>query len=242
MLAVGLLPSIPVWKSEDDNSMTLWSDFLTNDQRLIHKWKHYFPVYERHFARFVNTDVVFFEIGSGQGGSLQMWKRFLGPHARIIGIDLRPECKGFAEDQIEIRIGDQSDKVFLLDLCKEFGAPDVVLDDGSHIMSHIHASFSVLYPQLPRNGVYLVEDLHTAYWAEYEGGLRRQESFIETCKGLIDELNADHSRGVLPATEFTRTTLSMHFYDSIVVFEKGRHGIKSAPQIGKPLTKSRWRL
>ena len=222
--------------------MTLWSDFLTNDQRLIHKWKHYFPVYERHFARFVNTDVVFFEIGSGQGGSLQMWKRFLGPHARIIGIDLRPECKGFAEDQIEIRIGDQSDKVFLLDLCKEFGAPDVVLDDGSHIMSHIHASFSVLYPQLPRNGVYLVEDLHTAYWAEYEGGLRRQESFIETCKGLIDELNADHSRGVLPATEFTRTTLSMHFYDSIVVFEKGRHGIKSAPQIGKPLTKSRWRL
>ena len=124
-----------------------------------------------------------------------MWKRFLGPHARIVGIDLRPECKEFAEDQIEIRIGDQSDKAFLLDLCKEFGAPDVVLDDGSHIMSHIHASFSILYPQLPRNGVYLVEDLHTAYWPEYEGGLKRQESFIETCKGLIDELNADHSRG-----------------------------------------------
>jgi hypothetical protein len=35
-------------------------------------------------------------------------------------------------------------------------------------------------------------------------------------KNLIDELNADHSRGALPATEFTRTTLSMHFYDSIV--------------------------
>src|ERR1700722_16671624 len=110
------------------------------------------------------------------------------------------------------------------------------------IMSHIHASFSVLYPQLQRNGVYLVEDLHTAYWPEYEGGLKRQETFIETCKGLIDELNADHSRGVLPATEFTRTTLSMHFYDSIVVFEKGRHGTKSAPQIGPPPSKSRWRV
>lgn len=222
--------------------MTLWSDFLTNDQRLIHKWKHYFPVYERHFAKFVNTDVVFLEIGCGEGGSLQMWKRFLGPHARIVGIDLRPECKQFAEDQIEIRIGDQSDKAFLLEVCKEFGDPDVVLDDGSHIMSHINASFSVLYPQLLRNGVYLVEDLHTAYWTEFEGGLKRQESFIETCKGLIDELNADHSRGALPATEFTRTTLSMHFYDSIVVFEKGRHGTKSAPQIGKPLAKPRWRL
>ena len=119
--------------------------------------------------------------------------------------------------------------------------PDVVLDDGSHIMSHIHASFAVLYPQLPHNGVYMVEDLHTAYWSDYEGGLRRKESFIETCKDLIDELNADHSRGALAATEFGRTTLSIHFYDSIVVFEKGRHGIKSAPQIGTPPRAPRWR-
>jgi SAM-dependent methyltransferase len=224
--------------------MTLWSDFLTNDQRLIHKWKHYFPAYERHLSKFVNTDVVFLEIGCGQGGSLQMWKRFLGPYARIIGIDLRPECKEFAEDQIEIRIGDQSDKAFLLDVCKEFGAPDVVLDDGSHIMSHIRATFSVLYAQVPRNGVYLVEDLHAAYWPEFEGGLKRKESFIETCKDLIDELNADHSREALPATEFSRSTLSMHFYDSMVVFEKGRHGNKDAPQIGQPAAKpkSRWRL
>ena len=222
--------------------MTLWSDFQTNDQHIIHKWKHYFPAYERHFAKFVNTDVVFLEIGCGQGGPLQMWKRFLGPYARIVGIDLRPECKEFAEDQIDIRIGDQSDKTFLLDVCKEFGVPDVVLDDGSHVMSHIHASFSALYPQLPRNGVYMVEDLHTAYWSEFEGGLERKESFIETCKHLIDELNADHSRGALPATEFSRNTLSIHFYDSIVVFEKGRHGTKSAPQIGQPPPKARWRI
>jgi hypothetical protein len=223
--------------------MPLWSDFLTNDQRLIHKWKHYFPAYERHLLKFVNTDVVFLEIGSGQGGSLQMWKRFLGPFARIVGIDLRPECKQYEEDQISIRIGDQSDKAFLREVCAEFGAPDVVLDDGSHIMSHLHATFSELYPQVPRNGVYIVEDLHTAYWSEFEGGLKRKESFIETCKDLIDELNADHSRGEQPVTEFSRSTLSMHFYDSMVVFEKGRHGAKSAPQIGKPLVQPRrWRL
>jgi SAM-dependent methyltransferase len=222
--------------------MTLWSDFLNNDQRIIHKWKHYFPAYERHFGKFVNTDVTFLEIGCGGGGSLQMWKRFLGPYARIVGIDLRPECKEFAEDQIDIRIGDQSDKSFLLEVCKEFGTPNVVLDDGSHIMSHIHASFSALYPQLSQNSVYMVEDLHTAYWSDFEGGLKRKESFIETCKDLIDELNADHSRGALAATEFSRTTLSMHFYDSIVVFEKGRHGLKNAPQIGTPPRAPRRRL
>jgi SAM-dependent methyltransferase len=213
--------------------MALWQDFLTNEQRVIHKWKHYFPVYEQHFSRFVNRDVTFLEIGCGEGGSLQLWKRFLGPHARIIGIDLVPECAAFAEDQIEIRIGDQSDPDFLRSVVAEFGAPDVVLDDGSHVMAHVQASFDVLYPAVSRTGVYLVEDLHTAYWDEYGGGLNRQDTFITHCKQLIDELNADHTRGALEPTNFTRSTHSMHFYDSIVVFEKGRHTEKFAPKIGQ---------
>jgi 23S rRNA U2552 (ribose-2'-O)-methylase RlmE/FtsJ len=120
--------------------MSLWSEFLTNEQRVIHKWKHYFPAYERHFGKFVNTDVVFIEIGCGQGGSLQMWKRFLGPHARIIGVDINPDCAAFKEDQIEIRIGHQSDAVLLESIVQEFGLPDVVLDDGSHVMSHIQST------------------------------------------------------------------------------------------------------
>ena len=215
--------------------MSLWLDFLTNDQRLIHKWKHYFPIYESHFGRFVNRDVVMIEIGCGQGGSLQMWKRFFGPHARIVGVDINPKSAQFAEDQVEVRIGDQSDKKFMDSLLEEFGAPDIVLDDGSHVMSHIQASFATLYPALQRNGVYLVEDLHTAYWDEFEGGLRRKGSFLEHCKDLIDALNADHARDALAPSDFTRSTLSMHFYDSVVVFEKGRHTAKHAPQIGQKL-------
>jgi hypothetical protein len=214
--------------------LSLWQDFVTNDQRLIHKWKHYFPAYEDHLSRFQNQDVVLFEIGCGGGGSLQMWKRFLGPHARIVGLDLRPECAAFSEDQIEVRIGDQSDEAFLESVLQEFGVPDVVIDDGSHVMAHINASFSYLYPRVAKNGVYIVEDLHTAYWPNYGGGLRREGSFIETAKHLIDELNADHTRGAVPATPFTRSTLSMHMYDSMVVFERGRHTLKHAPQIGRP--------
>jgi hypothetical protein len=214
--------------------LNLWSDFLTNDQRLIHKWKHYFPAYERHLGRFRNQDVVMIEIGCGGGGSLQMWKRFLGPHARIVGIDIRPECAEFVEDQIAVRIGDQSDPAFLDAVLNEFGVPDIVLDDGSHIMAHVNATFAHLYPRTNRSGVYIVEDLHTAYWAEFGGGLRKPDSFLERTKSLIDELNADWTRGDLPATLFTRTTLSMHIYDSMVVFERGRHTLKEAPRIGKP--------
>ena len=212
--------------------MTLWSDFLSNDKRVIHKWKHYFPIYERHFRDFVYKPVTFIEIGCGLGGSLPMWKRYFGPHARIIGIDINPECKNFEEDQIEVYIGQQQDCQFLQSLIDEVGTPDIVLDDGSHVMSHVMASFQFLYPRMLKNGIYMVEDLHTAYWDEYEGGLRKPTTFIELCKNLIDELNADHNRGALPPTEFTRTTLSMHFYDSVAVFERGTHTRKWGQEMG----------
>lgn len=213
----------------------LWSDFLTNaDRPLIHKWKHYFPAYERHLTRFINTDVVFLEIGLGAGGSSPMWKRFLGPHARIVGIDVRSECKQFEDDQIDVRIGSQSDTAFLSAVIEEFGVPDVVLDDGSHYMRDVNATFDFLYPKMARNGLYMIEDLHTAYWPTAGGGLRSPDSFIERAKHMIDELNADHVGPDMPPTEFTRSTLSMHFYDSLVILEKGRHTAKNALAMGRP--------
>jgi cephalosporin hydroxylase len=151
--------------------MNLWSDFLTNNERLIHKWKHYFPIYERHFSRYVYRPLTFIEIGCGLGGSLQMWKRYFGPHVTIVGIDILPRCKEYEEDQIEVRIGSQQDASFLQSVLEEFGTPDIVLDDGSHMMSHVVATFQFLYPRVSHNGVYMVEDLHTAYWEEYEGAL-----------------------------------------------------------------------
>jgi cephalosporin hydroxylase len=213
--------------------MTLWSEFLTNRQRVIHKWTHYFPAYEAHFSRFVDRPCLFLEIGCGQGGSLQMWKRYLGPRARIVGIDINPDCKSYEEDQISVRIGSQSDTAFLAGVLAEFGTPEVVLDDGSHVMSDVTTTFNYLYPRTAESGVYAVEDLHTAYWPEYGGGLRHPGSFMEVCKGLIDELNATWARDQLAPTAFTTSTLSMHFYDSMAFFERGRYMPRSAPQIGE---------
>jgi hypothetical protein len=82
-----------------------------------------------------------------------------------------------------------------------------------------------------------VEDLHTAYWNEYEGGLRNPNTFIELCKNLIDELNADHSRGALSPTEFTRTTAGIHFYDSMAVFERGAYTKRFAFETGGRIEK-----
>lgn len=214
--------------------MSLWADFQGNgERRVIHKWKHYFPVYERHFGPFVNRSVRVLEIGCGDGGSLQMWKRYFGPHAQVVGIDIEPRCREFEEDQIAVRIGSQDDGAFLARVVDEFGPFDVVIDDGSHVQAHVAASFAQLYAGLSKNGVYLVEDLHTAYWPDFGGGLGRPDSFIEIAKKLIDELNADHGRDETASTVFTRTTHAICFYDSVIVFERGEYTKKWAPRIGR---------
>ncbi len=152
-----------------------------------------------------------------------MWKRYFGPRAQIVGLDINPECRKFEEDQISIRIGSQSDTAFLQSVLDEFGIPDIVLDDGSHHMKDVVETFRFLYPLTAVNGVYMVEDLQTAYWDEYGGGVGRDGTFLELSKQLLDELHADSTRGQLPPTGFTRSTLSMHFYDGLVAFERGRH-------------------
>jgi hypothetical protein len=213
---------------------TLWSDFLNNSGNVIHKWPHYFPIYERHFSSFVGKSIVMFEIGVQKGGSLRMWKRFFGPLAKIVGIDIDPDCLTSEEAGLYIRIGNQSDRQFLASIVGEFGPPDIVLDDGSHLMTDIRTTFDFLYPLMPRNSVYMVEDLHTAYWPEYGGGIERSESFVNHTKTLIDRLNADHSRGTVKPDRFTKETFGIHAYDSVLVFEKGEIFNKVPIQIGTP--------
>jgi hypothetical protein len=212
--------------------MNLWQDFLTNQGKVIHKWEHYFPIYERHFAPWRNRSLTFLEIGVAKGGSLDMWRRYFGPLARVVGIDIDPKCKAHESPGVFVRIGDQSDPAFLAEVVEEFGAPDLVLDDGSHRMDHIAATFERLYPLVPKNGVYMVEDLHTAYWPKFGGGVNESASFINIAKGLVDKLNADHSQGAVPPDAFTRDTFAIAFYDSVVVFEKGQVWRKTAPAIG----------
>ncbi len=155
-----------------------------------------------------------------------MWKRYLGPFAQIVSIDIDPSCKALEESQIKIYIGNQSDEAFLAsvidDLAKSSLVPDVVIDDGGHMMSQICASFNYLYDKLGKNGTYIVEDLHTAYWPEYEGGLNRPGTFIEQCKLMLDSLNAHHIREGGQDLKFADTTFAMSFYDSVAVFEKAQ--------------------
>lgn len=195
--------------------------FKQNDKRLIHKWAHYFDVYDKHFTKYRNKDIVILEIGVSQGGSLQMWKNYFGDKAKIYGIDIDPRCKEFEEENIKIFIGSQSDRNFLQEVKKQIPPIDILIDDGGHTMAQQIVSFEELFSYVKEDGVYLCEDIHSSYWLTFGGGNKRRGTYIEYTKNFIDYLNAYHSeQKSLKVNDFTRSVDSIHYYDSIVVVEK----------------------
>lgn len=196
--------------------------FNANQGRLIHKWVHYFDIYHRHFQPYRNRPVTIVEFGVSHGGSLQMWKHYFGPQARIVGVDINPKCAALTEPQIEIVIGDQEDRSFLRSLAAKVGDIDVLIEDGGHTMAQQIATFEELWPSIVDGGIFLMEDLHTSYWSHMGGGLRRDGTFIEYAKRLIDQQHAWHSRAApsFRVDEYTTSIRGMHIYDSIIVFDK----------------------
>ena len=108
--------------------------FLHGSHTQINKHLKYFEVYDNHFSPYRGKDIVFVEIGVQRGGSLQMWKDYFGEGAKIIGIDIDPQCKKYEEDNIRIYIGSQDDKNFWKDFIIKEPNIDILLDDGGHMM------------------------------------------------------------------------------------------------------------
>ncbi len=207
---------------DNTNGNDLLRYFENNPGRLIHKWMHYFEIYERHLSRFRNQEVHVVEIGVSQGGSLQMWKSYFGDNAYIYGVDIKKRCKQLEEEKIKIIIGNQENRNFLQRMKNLCPRIDILIDDGGHRMLQQINTFEELFPDISENGVYICEDLHTSYWANYGGGYRNPNSFIEYSKTLIDKLNAWHSKDAesFQVTDFTRSAYSIHYYDSVLVIEK----------------------
>lgn len=215
-----------------------WFEKFVSENRdgpYIDKYQNYFEIYHRHFERFRDAEVHIVEFGVSQGGSLRMWKQYFGSQCRVYGVDINPHCRKFEEEGVEIYIGSQTDRKFLRRLARDIPRIDIVVDNGGHTMRQQKTTFQEIFPHVSENGVYLCEDTHTSYWLPWRGGYRFPNTFVEFSKKLIDHIHAWH---VSPATSqfprlfyplafflrvsgYTRTIHSLHYYDSVLVVEKG---------------------
>jgi len=203
----------------------------------VHKWLHYLSVYEDVLRHLVGRQIRFLEIGVAGGGSLEMWRRYFGPAATIVGIDTEAACRQFDHPKrnIDVRIGKQQDVAFLRAIIDELGPFDVIVDDGSHLTSHMIESFRFLFLHgLADGGVYLAEDTHACYWTLFRTG---PVSFVDFAKGLVDLMHAhyqdvtgwevfrfgsDQRRSTFTVPLLTLLLERVEFYDSLVVLHRAK--------------------
>lgn len=171
----------------------------------IWKWRHYFPIYERHFAKFVGREVHVVEIGIFSGGSLGMWRHYFGPRSCVYGVDIEPDCRGYEADGIRVFVGDQADPTFWRSFREEVPVVDVIIDDGGHEAHQQIGTLEGLLPHLQPGGVYMCEDVHGRFHAFH--------AYID---GLCRPLNEVGG----PAAPIHQHIESVHRYPLATVIEK----------------------
>jgi hypothetical protein len=173
----------------------------------IWKWRHYFPIYHRHFSKFIDRPVKVVEIGIYSGGSLGMWKSYFGSDCRLFGVDIEPACAAYEDDVTRVFIGDQADPGFWRQFVAEVGEVDVVIDDGGHLPHQQIATFQSLIPHMRHGGVYLCEDLGGIAnpFHDYVAGFARN---LHTTTAYVPEV-----------TNFHQAVASVHFYPYVAVVE-----------------------
>ena len=242
MLPADLTEKVTISEATETPDNELYEIFAADTN--VHKWRHYFDIYTRHFEPYRSKPIKMLEIGVFRGGSLRMWKKFFHPDSVIIGVDIDKNCQQYeiADHQVYVRIGSQADPDFLAAVNKEFGPFDIILDDGNHKTYYQVVSFTSLFRDaLKDGGCYMVEDMHTNYWTSH---VDTAQSFIELSKQMVDmlhepylgrkEMNFRHNHAE-SVTELAISYLAAHlsaiaFYDSIVVFDKKQKNVPKSEQ------------
>jgi hypothetical protein len=180
------------------------------------KHDSYFHVYEELLRPFVGRPLTLVEVGIYHGGSLFMWRDYLGPQARIIGVDLNPEARRWAQEGFEIHIGDQADPAFWDGFYAEVGPVDVLIDDGGHMNHQQIVTADKAIDHIRDGGLLIVEDVHASYLGEF--GNPSDFSFINFAKKVIDAVNARFPAVKFVGNAYGAKVASVSFHESIVAF------------------------
>lgn len=209
--------------------------------RVRQKSLHFLEAYQLHLSAYRGTAPSVLEIGcgyppnentQGMGGSLRLWKEWLGPGARVCGIDIIEGCKQYEDpnNSISVEIGSQDDPSFLASVVSGHGPFDIIIDDGSHVDSHMKASFKYLFPYLKNGGTYIVEDINDH--VKSGNSFRSPDRFIALALDMASRLQkytemvaAQHNAGLLDYQPELLSDIdclidSITFCRDLVIFKK----------------------
>ncbi|GAA5265659.1 hypothetical protein ACOSOMT5_P2086 [Acidiphilium sp. MT5] len=191
----------------------------------------YTPIYHQLFQHLREKSIRMLEIGIGGydspkagGASLRMWAEYF-PYAKIIGLDIEAK-KIDISPRVKIIQGSQIDIDLLKKITGEHGPFDIIVDDGSHVVSHMIDSFICLYPLMASSGIYAIEDVQTSFSTNSGGN----QSGAGTIFDLAHRVGlAMHIlEGFIPTNQdeinsFGKITKSIALYRNQVIFHRGEN-------------------
>ena len=230
-------------------SLTSLCSFYGSD-----KWGDHFYtlVYDNIFRSLRRKKINLLEIGVGGyadpysgGESIFLWKAYF-PFARLFFIDIVDKTH-FSQNRVRVVQGSQDDANVLLNVVREAGEFDIIIDDGSHINHHQIASFETLFSSLKEGGIYVIEDTQTSYWPSFGGGGNKTREYENSCMRyflrLADELNyGEYLDEEYSPGKFNKKIIEISFHHNLIVVIKGNNdqvsvvGSKNISKLKRPIS------
>lgn len=121
--------------------------------------------YEPFFEKYKKPKIL--EIGVFNGGSIYMYNDYYNGDCEIWCVDIYDKSNLFKDmPNVHFVKLDQSSRNDWDRFLNEIGDLkfDIILDDGSHQHSHQMVTLSKLHKNVSKDGIYILEDLHTSSW------------------------------------------------------------------------------
>jgi demethylmacrocin O-methyltransferase len=188
----------------------------------------YADAYAHHFRPYRNKKITLLEIGVGgytyeEGGrSLVLWESYFR-RASIAGVDIYDKTH-LSRGRIRVFQASQTDEEKLNGIAQLYNGFDIIIDDGSHVSSHIIETFKILFDKVKPGGIYVIEDLGCSYLPEYGGGEIGSDGYrgsaMHFLSNMIDAVNSPPVAGETTAEPYTAKIASMHFYEELCLIRK----------------------
>ena len=149
-------------------NLTYLADKWGTDKGTLYEGHLYTKVYEKYLPSTLSPIMV--EIGLKDprfpGAGMKMWDEYFD-NLQYYGFDIE-ETNSLNPNPNKFKLyqGDQSNPLDLINFINTYDLNDnvdVIIDDGSHVGSHIIITFKTLYPILKKGGIYIIEDLHAGH-------------------------------------------------------------------------------